>query len=250
MTADDRPMTVHPQRSPIAPGLVIGTGVEVGERVSFGAHVVIHDNVVIGDDCTVQDGAVLGKPPQLGRHSHAPATSPERLVIESGATICCYAIVCWGARVGADAVIGDHVFLREHAEIGQETVIGHGAAIGRGVRIGARVRLQNSVIVAPESLIEDDVFFGPLVAVTNDQTLGRREATGVRLEGAVARRGCRVGANAVLLPGVEIGVEAIVAAGSVVTRSVPDRMVAMGAPARVTRSVDPRELPPVAPGPA
>jgi acetyltransferase-like isoleucine patch superfamily enzyme len=235
-------MTTDPQRSSVAPGLVIGADVEVGERVSFGANVVIHDNVAIGDDCIVQDGAVLGKPPRLGPHSRAPASSPERLVIESGATICCYAIVCWGGWVGADAVIGDHVFLRERAEIGSETVIGHGAAIGRGVRVGARVRLQNSVIVAPESLIEDDVFFGPLVAVTNDQTLGRREATGARLQGAVARRGCRVGANAVLLPGVEIGVEAIVAAGSVVTRSVPDRTVAMGAPARVTRSVDPREL--------
>jgi UDP-2-acetamido-3-amino-2,3-dideoxy-glucuronate N-acetyltransferase len=242
-------MTADPQQSSIAPGLIIGDEVEIGERVSFGANVIIHDNVVIGDDCIVEDGAVLGKPPRLGPHSHAPVTSSERLVIESGATICCYAIVCWGGRVGADSVIGDHVFLRERAEIGAETVIGHGGAIGRGVQIGARVRLQNSVIVAPESLIEDDVFFGPLVAITNDQTLGRREATGARLLGAVARRGCRVGANAVLLPGVEIGVEAIVAAGSVVTRSVPDRTVAMGAPARVTRPVDPRELLPVPPGP-
>jgi len=242
-------MTADPRRSPAAPGLVIGAHVEIGERVSFGANVIIHDNVVIGDDCIVEDGAVLGKSPRLGRHSRAPAASPARLVIESGATICSYAIVCRGGRVGADSVIGDHVFLREHAEIGTETVIGHGAAIGRGVRVGSRVRLQNSVIVAPESLIEDDVFFGPLVAITNDQTLGRREATGARLQGAVARRGCRVGANAVLLPGVEIGVEAIVAAGSVVTRSVPDRTVAMGAPARVTRPVDPRELLPGPPGP-
>ena len=72
--------------------------------------------------------------------------------------------------------------------------------------------------------------------------LARREATGVQTEGVIARRGCRLGASAVLLPGVELGVECLVGAGAVVTRAVPDQAVAVGVPARVIGAVDPVEL--------
>jgi UDP-2-acetamido-3-amino-2,3-dideoxy-glucuronate N-acetyltransferase len=228
--------------SRLAPGLILGAGVALGERVELGANVVIHDGVIIGDDCTIEDGAVLGKPPRFGPHSRAPEPLGEPLVLREGVTICCHAVLCRGASVGSATVIGDHAFLREGASIGSETVIGQGSAIGRGVVVGARVRLQNNVIVAPDSQLEDDVFFGPLVAVANDPTMGRREATGVATEGVTARRGCRVGASAVLLPGVELGVECLVGAGSVVTRAVPDRAVAVGVPARVIGAVDPVEL--------
>ena len=78
------------------------------------------------------------------------------------------------------------------------------------------------------------MFVGPGVIVTNDPTMGRRE-DGRRLEGAVLRRGCRIGAAVVLMPGVEVGAEAVVAAGSLVTRDVPPGMLAMGTPARVVR---------------
>ena len=230
------------RRSRLAPGLILGRGVRLGERVELGANVVIHDGVIIGDDCTIQDGAVLGKPPQLGPHSRAPEPLGEPLVVQDAVTICCHAVLCRGARVAPATVIGDHAFLREGASIGSETVIGQGSAIGRGVVVGKRVRLQNNVIVAPDSWLEDDVFFGPLVAVANDPTMGRREATGVPTEGVIARRGCRVGASAVLLPGVELGVECLVGAGAVVTRAVPDRAVAVGVPARVIGAVNPVEL--------
>lgn len=228
--------------SALAPGLMLGAGTELGERVRLGAHVVIHDGVVVGDDCTIEDGAVLGKPPRLGPYSRAPRAPVRRLVVEDGATICCYAVLCQGARVGAGAVIGDHAFLREGAAVGAESVVGRSSTVGRGVVIGSRVRLQTNVIIAPDSLLEDDVFFAPLVAVANDPTMGRRAATGVRTQGVTARRGCRVGTSAVLLPGIELGVECVIAAGAVVTRSVPDRAVAIGVPARVVRDVDPAEL--------
>lgn len=231
---------LHP--SPLAPGLMLGSDVRLGERVQLGAHIAIHDGVTVGDDCTIEDGAVLGKLPRLGPHSSAPAAPPKPLVIQGGATICCHAVVCTGGQIGAEAVIGDHVFLREAVRIGRETVVGQGSAIGRGVRIGRRVRLQNNVIVAPESLIEDDVFFGPLVAVTNDPTMGRRQATGTHLKGVIARRGCRVGASAVLMPGIELGMEAVIAAGAIVTHSVPSHTIVIGAPARALREVDPKEL--------
>jgi acetyltransferase-like isoleucine patch superfamily enzyme len=85
------------------------------------------------------------------------------------------------------------------------------------------------------------VFIGPGVVTTNDDTMGRHPA-GDPLRGALLRRGCRVGGGAVLVPGVEIGEEAFVAAGAVVTRDVGPREVVMGVPARVVRRVPDADL--------
>jgi acetyltransferase-like isoleucine patch superfamily enzyme len=108
-------------------------------------------------------------------------------------------------------------------------------------RVGARVLNQTGVYVTGGSVVEDDVFLGPGVQMANDHTMGRHPR-GEVLVGPVLRRACRVGAGAVLLPGVEIGEEAFVAAGSVVTRHVAPRDVVMGVPARVVRRVGDEDL--------
>ncbi|MGZ4257597.1 MAG: DapH/DapD/GlmU-related protein [Gaiellaceae bacterium] len=227
--------------SALAPGLQLGENVELGANLTIGAHVVIHAGVVVGDGCVIQDGAVLGKVPTPPPTSKAEPEPRRPLVLEPGAVVCCGAVVCEGARIGARAMVGDHAFVRERAEIGSESSIGHGGAIGRGVRIGERARLMNSVIVAPGSVLEDDVFFGPLVVVANDLTMGRH-AHPDPPAGITARRACRVGASAVLLPGVEIGAEAVVGASALVTKDVPARTVVVGIPARVLRKVRQDEL--------
>jgi acetyltransferase-like isoleucine patch superfamily enzyme len=91
------------------------------------------------------------------------------------------------------------------------------------------------------SVVEDDVFVGPGVTTTNDHTMARL-APGTPLQGCTLRRACRVGGGAVLVPGVEIGEEAFVAAGAVVTNDVPARAVVMGVPARTVRHVGDEDL--------
>lgn len=231
-------MTSSPGRSP---QLAVGENVQIGSEVHLGAFVVIYDGVQIGDGCVIQDGAILGKPPQLGPHSRAPEPVPARLVLEPGVTVCCHAVICAGARIGRGSVVGEHTFIREGARLGSETVLGQATAVGRDARIGDRVRFQNQVLIAPESVVEDDVFFGPAVVVTNDLTMGRSAQLDVEICGVHARRACRVGANVVLLPGIELGEECAVAAGAVVTRSVAPRTLVGGVPARVLRRVEPRE---------
>jgi acetyltransferase-like isoleucine patch superfamily enzyme len=222
------------------PQCVIADSAEIGDGARLGAHVVVHPGTVVGAGCEVQDGAVLGKPPKLAAHSTAHGSAGP-LVLEAGAVVCCGAIVLAGARIGAGAIVGDQAFVRERTVIGAGSVIGRGSAVDNDVVVGERVRVQTGVYLTAYSVVEDDVFVGPGVQTTNDSTMARHEA-GFPLRGAVLRRACRVGGAAVLVPGVEIGEEAFVAAGAVVVRDVPPRAVVMGVPARVMREVPDEDL--------
>ena len=224
-----------------APGLLLGAGVELPDDVELGGHVVIHAGTVVGAGARIQDGAVVGKPLALGPRSTAPRADPGPARVGAGATICAGAIVVAGATVGERAVIGDQANVRERAVVGSRTVVGRGSAVDNDVTIGARVRIQTGCYITAHSTIEDDVFVAPGVTLTNDDTMGRHGADH-ELRGATLRRACRVGGGAVLVPGVEIGEEAFVAAGAVVTKDVPPRGVAIGVPARVVREVSDEDL--------
>jgi acetyltransferase-like isoleucine patch superfamily enzyme len=225
---------------PRAPGLVLGESVSIGEDVVFGANVVVHDEVVIGDGCVLEDQAILGKRPRLAARSSARG-EVGRLVLGERVTVCAGAILFAGATVAVDAIIGDQAFVRERSRIGAGSVIGRGSAVDNDVLVGARVRVQTGVYLTAFTVLEDEVFVGPCVTTTNDHTMSRHgpEET---LRGPTLRRACRVGGGAVLTPGVEIGEEAFVAAGAVVTGDIPARAVAMGVPARVVREVPEGDL--------
>jgi acetyltransferase-like isoleucine patch superfamily enzyme len=223
-----------------APGLLLGDGVSIADGASFGAYVVVHSGTVIGAGCVVEDHAVLGKPPRLARTSVAHgAVGPLELGDE--VSVCAGAIVFAGARLGEGVILGDQSFVRERSTIGAGTVIGRGSVVDNDVSIGERVKIQTTVYVTAHSVIEDDVFVGPGTTTTNDDTIARH-APQETLRGVVLRRACRVGGGVVMTPGVEIGEEAFVAAGAVVTHDVPPRAVVMGVPARVVRKVPDDEL--------
>jgi acetyltransferase-like isoleucine patch superfamily enzyme len=223
-----------------APGLVLGENVRIGEDVTFGAHVVVHDGTVIGDGCLVEDHAVLGKRPRLARGSSAKG---EVGVLEIGerVTVCTGAIVFAGATVEQEAILGDQSYVRERSRIGAGSVIGRGSVVDNDVVIGARVKIQTSVYLTAFTVVEDDVFVGPGATTTNDDTMNRHGPE-TPLRGATLRRACRVGGGTVLTPGVEVGEEAFVAAGAVVTKDVPARAVVIGIPARVVRKVGEPDL--------
>jgi UDP-2-acetamido-3-amino-2,3-dideoxy-glucuronate N-acetyltransferase len=227
--------------SDLAPGLLLGEDVHVGEGVRFGAYVVVHPGTVIGDGCEIQDGVILGKPPKLARHSKASREPPARLVLQAGAVVCSRAIVFAGADIGAGAILGDQSFVRERARIGAGSMIGRGSTVDNDVRMGARVRVQTDVYLTAFSVIEEDVFVGPGACTTNDDTMARHGPE-YRLRGATLRRACRIGGASVLCPGVEVGEEAFVAAGAVVTKDVPARAVVMGVPGRTVREVPDADL--------
>jgi len=219
---------------------LLGEGVALAQDVSFGAYVVVHEGSAIGDGCAIGDHAVLGKRPQLARHSSARGKAG-RLHLGAGVSVGTAAVVFAGARIADGAILGDQCFVRERSSVGEGSVIGRGSVVDNDVVVGARVRVQSNVYLTAFTTVEDDVFVGPGVVTTNDDTMARH-APGEPLRGALLRRACRIGAAAVLIPGVEVGEEAFVAAGALVTGDVPARAVVMGVPARVVREVPDADL--------
>lgn len=226
----------------IGPGAWVAEGARLGDGVRVEPGAVIHDGVRVAEGCLIEAGAVLGKRPRLRPGSRAAsAAEPEPLVLEEGVTVCCAAVVYAGAHVGAGAILGDQCQVRERSSVGRGTVVGRGSCVDFDARVGSAVLIQTGVYVTGGTVVEDQVFLGPGVQMTNDSTMGRHPRD-EPLRGPVLRRACRIGGGAVLLPGVEIGQEAFVAAGAVVTRDVAARDVVMGVPARVVRRVPEEDL--------
>jgi acetyltransferase-like isoleucine patch superfamily enzyme len=229
------------RQSDRAPGLLLGDGVTLPDSTWIGGNVVIHDGTVVGEGVRIQDGAVLGKPLALGPASTAARGELPPLEIGEGATVGANAVVLAGARIEASAVVADRAHVRERAVVGEGSVVGSGSAVDNDVSLGARVKVQTGCYLTAFSVVEDDVFVAPGVTTTNDNFMGRHERD-FKLSGATLRRACRVGAGSILLPGIEVGEEAFVAAGALVTRDVEPRTLVMGVPAKAVRQVEDAEL--------
>lgn len=226
----------------IAPGAVVHDGARIAQGVTIGAGAVIMAGATIGQDCVIEPGAVIAKQPRLRAGSSARSEHGlGELVLESGVTVCAGAVVYAGSRIGTGAIIGDQSQVRERVTIGAGTVVGRGSSVDFAAVVGDRVLIQTGVYVTGGTVVEDDVFLGPGVLTTNDDTMGRH-LRGAGLRAPMFRRACRVGGGAVIVPGVEIGAEAFVAAGAVVTSDVGEREVVMGIPARTVRRVEDEDL--------
>jgi len=233
-------VTLHP--SDLGANLLLGDGVVVGGGVVFGANVVVFDDTVIGDGCFVQDGAVLGKVPSLSPSSTAQRGELTPLVLGAGCVISTGAVVYRGTTLGPGCILGDYAGVRERCVLGERVVVGRGSVVENDTTIGDLTKIQTNVYITAYMTIEDRCFIAPCVQTTNDNFMGRTERRHELIKGATIRRGARIGGGVVLCPGVEVGEEAFIAAGAVVTRDAPARKVLMGMPARVVRDVAEDEL--------
>ncbi|MGQ9888935.1 MAG: acyltransferase [Aggregatilineales bacterium] len=145
-----------------------------------------------------------------------------------------------GATIGEDSKIWHLCHIRRDARIGQACVLGRGVFVDAGVHIGSRVKIQNYVSVFHGVTIEDGVFVGPHVCFTNDllpravnPDMSLKAADDWVLTETLVKAGAAIGANATIVCGVTIGRWAMVGAGSVVTKDVPDHGLVVGNPARL-----------------
>ncbi len=133
-------------------------------------------------------------------------------------------------------ILGDQSCVRERVDVGDDVVIGRGSLVENDTTIGALTKIQAEAYITAYSTLEESVFIAPCVVTTNDNFMGRTERRHELIQGPMIRRGARVGGGAILCPAVEIGEEAFVGAGAVVTKDVPARMLVVGNPARVVRA--------------
>jgi UDP-2-acetamido-3-amino-2,3-dideoxy-glucuronate N-acetyltransferase len=150
------------------------------------------------------------------------------------------ALVEAGAEIGSGTRIWHYSHIRTGARIGEDCILGHSVYVDSGAVIGSNVKLQNRVSVYRGVTLEDGVFVGPHATFTNDKYPRAITPDGAQVSeedwapvSTLVKVGASVGAGAVVLPGLTIGCWALVGAGAIVVRDVPDHGIVLGNPARL-----------------
>jgi acetyltransferase-like isoleucine patch superfamily enzyme len=190
----------------------------------------LYDNVALGAGFTIEDFCIIGAPPRGRNGGELPTTIGDTAVIRS------HTVIYAGNIIGRNFQTGNKVNIRESNRIGNNVSVGTLSVIEHHVEIADNVRIHTQAFVPEFSVLEEGCWIGPNVVLTNAKyplSPGVKE----QLAGPIIRKGAKIGANATILPGVVIGENALVGAGSVVVKSVPPRAVVVGNPARVIRYI-------------
>ena len=190
----------------------------------------ISKNVKIGKKAQVEDFVILGYEPKSMKGKKV------KTLIGDNALIRTHTVIYAGNRIGNDFQTGHQVMIRELNDIGDRVSIGTGSIIEHHVTLGNKVRIHSHAFIPEFSVLEDGCWIGPNVVLTNAPYPLCPEAKQC-LKGVKIKKGAKVGANSTLLPGVVIGENALVGAGSVVTKDVPANKIVAGNPARVINDV-------------
>jgi acetyltransferase-like isoleucine patch superfamily enzyme len=203
---------------------------------------VVYPGTILGEGVRVLENAVVGKQPALSPRSTANRELLPPAEVGDGTVISTGAIVFAGSRIGERVILGDQSCVRERVTVADDVVLGRGSFVENDTTIGAMSKIQAEAYITAYSTLEEHVFIAPCVVTTNDNFMGRTEKRHELMRGPTIRRGARIGGGAILCPAVEIGEEAFVGAGAVVTKDVPPRVIVVGNPARILRDVPEEEL--------
>lgn len=139
--------------------------------------------------------------------------------------------------IGVDTRVWQYSVIFKEARIGKNCNICAHTLIENDVVVGDNVTIKSGVFIWDGSRIEDDVFIGPNATFTNDVMPRSKQYPDV-FKGITVQKGASIGANATILPGINIGQYAMVGAGAVVTKDVPARAVVVGNPAKIIRYIE------------
>lgn len=243
MTSSVHPSAKIGEGTTLGEFCVIEANVTIGKGCRLGHHVVVREGTVVGDTVRIDDHASLGKHPMKAANSATtkeqelpPLTVGDLCIVGTGV------VLYRGAAIDAKVLMADLATIRENVTIGRGTIVGRGVTVENFCSVGRYCKLESECYVTAYSTLEDRVFIAPGVVTSNDNFVGRTQERFKHFKGVTVKKGGRVGAGTVTLPGVTIGEDALVAAGSTVTRDVEPRTIVMGKPARPLRPVPVEQL--------
>ena len=182
----------------------------------------ISNNAILCGEVSLGKGSVVEDNVILGHREDAVVNIGDNALIRSGS------VIYSGVKIGRNFRTGHNILVRENTVIGDGVLIGTNSVVENDCKIGNSVSIQTGVYVTTNTAIEDDVFMGPHSVTTNDKYMH----VGAKLIGPTIKKKARIGANAVLLPGIVVGEEAVVGSGAVVTKDVRPGATVVGNPAR------------------
>lgn len=224
---------------------IIGKNVKFGLNVELSHNCIIEDNVTIGDDVYVDNNVIIRNNVVVGNGSYIGANciigeygkkdqqnKTEGLNIGDNALIRSGSIIYTGATIGKNFQTGHQVNIRERSIIGDNVSVGTLSDIQGDCQIGNYVRIHSNVFVASLSILEDFVWLFPNVILANDPTPPSENLVGVHIHSYAI-----VSAGAIILPGIVINEDSLIAAGAIVTKDVEKYEVVAGNPAKVISKV-------------
>jgi acetyltransferase-like isoleucine patch superfamily enzyme len=202
------------------PSAVVSSKAKIGERVKIGEFCIIRDNVIIGDDTVIESFC------EIGFHTMRAKGSP--LIIGEKSLIRSHCVLYEGSSFEEKLITGHHTTIREGTIAGKNLRIGTFSDIQGDCKIGDYVRIHSNVFVSQKSVINDFVWLFPFVVLTDDP----HPPSNIRV-GPTIGTYAAIAARATILPGINIGERSLVAAGSLVTKDVPNDKFVMGVPAKI-----------------
>jgi acetyltransferase-like isoleucine patch superfamily enzyme len=189
---------------------------------------IVYPHVKLGKDVIIEEGCLVGLPLKEGEAIET--------LIGDYAHIRAKTIIYAGNVIGPHFSTGNHVNIREHNRIGDHVSIGTSSVIEHHIVIEDGVRIHSSVFVPEYSLLETGCWLGPGVVLTNAKYPLSPDVK-KELKGPRIGKFSKIGANATILPGVVVGDNVLVGAGSVVVKDVQEGVIVAGNPAQFLRDI-------------
>lgn len=238
----------------------IGEDVEIGPWTIIGEHVVIESNVGIGPGTIIYPHSIIRNATRVGANCIIGHPTKRELVgvdhSYEDPKLTSFLIEDCAADIGEDGVLrsgtivythtridrglntGHYAVIREHTTIGEHCVVGSQTVLNGYTKIGDRTRINTACAIPQSMTIGRGVFIAPLVSFSDNE----RAIPGEGNQGAVIEDFVRIGIGAKILPKIRVGRGALIGAGSVVTKNIPEKAIAYGVPAKIRGYVEDEDL--------
>ena len=187
-------------------------------------------NCICGKDIVIEENVIIGKPPK-------EKVKYNKTKIGNGAIIRSGTVIYYGNQIGNNFQTGHNVLIRQNNKIGNNISVGSGSEIGFGTLIEDYARIHSGVFIPEFTILRKSCWIGPNVAITNSKYPASKHSK-ESLQPVEIGDKAKIGANSTVLPGVRIGKNSLIGAGSVITKDVPANSVYAGNPAKFIRSIN------------